>query len=162
MDQLFVRLKETAGDSDQLDLTQSVNCRTIEYYNMSQSTNKALVKSFVEEVFNKHDLSAIEKYFAKENPHAGREGFKQFLSEFFIAFPDMHTKIEHIVAENDLVVVFLNFTGTHKGEYQGMPPTNKKINIRSADLYRIEKEKIVKHWDLVDQLNLLQQTGKTL
>jgi predicted ester cyclase len=74
----------------------------------------------------------------------------------------MQAKIEHIVAENDLVVVFLNFTGTHKGEFQGMPPTNKKINIRSADLYRIENEKIVQHWDVVDQLNLLQQTGAIL
>jgi predicted ester cyclase len=63
------------------------------------------------------------------------------------------------VAENDIVVVFLNFTGTHKGEFQGMPPTNKKINIRSADLYKIEDEIIVGHWDVVDQLNLLQQTG---
>jgi predicted ester cyclase len=63
------------------------------------------------------------------------------------------------VTENDLVVVFLNFTGTHKGEFQGMPPTNKKINIRSADLYKIEDEMIVGHWDVVDQLNLLQQIG---
>jgi predicted ester cyclase len=63
------------------------------------------------------------------------------------------------VAENDIVVVFLNFTGTHKGEFQGMPPTNKKINLRSADLYKIEDEIIVGHWDVVDQLNLLQQTG---
>ena len=66
------------------------------------------------------------------------------------------------MSENDLVVVFLNFTGTHKGEFQGMLPTNKKINVRSADLYRIENEKIVEHWDVVDQLNLLQQTGITL
>jgi predicted ester cyclase len=57
------------------------------------------------------------------------------------------------------VVVFLNFTGTHKGEFQGIPPTNKKINIRSADLYKIENEIIVGHWDVVDQLNLLQQIG---
>ena len=74
----------------------------------------------------------------------------------------MHTNIERIVAENNLVVVFLNGSGTQKGEFQGMPPTNKKINIRSADLYRIENEKIVEHWDVVDQLNLLQQTGATL
>ena len=74
----------------------------------------------------------------------------------------MHTNIEHIVAENNLVVVFLNGSGTQKGEFQGMPPTNKKINIRSADLYRIENEKIVGHWDVVGQLNLLQQTGATL
>jgi steroid delta-isomerase-like uncharacterized protein len=129
---------------------------------MSQSTNKALVKSFLEEVFNKHDISAAEKYFAMENPPTGRERFKKSLSAQFKAFPDIETKIEHIVAENDLVVVFLSFTGTHKGEFQGMPPTNKKVSIRSADLYRIENEKIVEHWDVVDQLNLLQQTGKTL
>jgi predicted ester cyclase len=66
------------------------------------------------------------------------------------------------VAENDLVVVFLNFTGTHKGEFQGVPPTNKPVNIRSADLYRIENKRIAEHWDVVDQLNLLQQTGATL
>jgi predicted ester cyclase len=125
---------------------------------MSLSINNTLVKSFVEEVFNNHNLSAIEKYSAQQE----NKGFKQFLSAFFTAFPDIHTNIEHIVAENDLVVVFLNFTGTHKGEFQGRPPTNKKINIRSADLYRIENEKIVEHWDVVDQLNLFQQTGATL
>lgn len=129
---------------------------------MPLSTNKALVKSFVEEVFNKHDISAAEKYFAEAQPPIGIEKFKKILSDQFKAFPDLQTKIEHIVAENDLVLVFLNFTGTHKGEFRGMPPTNKKVNIRSADLYRIENEKIVEHWDVVDQLNLLQQTGTTL
>ena len=129
---------------------------------MYSSANKALVKSFVEDVFNKQDISATEKYFAKKNPPIGSEEFKQSLSAQFKAFPDLQVKIEHIVAENDLVVVFLNFTGTHKGEFQGMLPTNKKINIRSADVYRIENEKIAEHWDVVDQLNLLQQTGITL
>lgn len=122
---------------------------------MSLSTNKALVKSFVEEVFNNHDLSAIEKYLTG----LGKEGFKHFLSELFTAFPGVHADIEHIVAEDSLVIVFLNFTGTHKGIFQGRPPTNKTVNLRSADLYKIENEKIVEHWDVVDQLDLLQQTG---
>jgi predicted ester cyclase len=74
----------------------------------------------------------------------------------------MHVNIEHLVAENDLVILFLNFTGTHKGDFQGRSATNKKIKIRSADLYRTENEKIVEHWGVVDQLNLLQQTGTTL
>jgi steroid delta-isomerase-like uncharacterized protein len=123
---------------------------------MSLSTNKALVKSFVEEVFNNHNLSAIEKYLAGEH---GKEGFKQFLSDFFTAFPDVHADIEYIVAEDNLVIVFLNFTGTHKEIFQGRPPTNKTVKIRSADLYKVEDEKIVEHWDVVDQLDLLQQTG---
>jgi predicted ester cyclase len=127
---------------------------------MSLSTNKALVKSYVEEVFNNHDISATEKYLAGQ----GNEKFKQFkessLTPFFTAFPDVHADIEHIVAEDSLVVVFLNFTGTHTGVFQGRPPTNKTVNTRSADLYKIENEKIVEHWDVVDQLDLLQQTGE--
>jgi steroid delta-isomerase-like uncharacterized protein len=124
---------------------------------MSLSTNKVLVKSFVEEVFNNHNLSAIEKYLTAGQ--GGKEGFKQFLSDFFTAFPDVHADIEHIVTEDNLVIVFVNFTGTHKGIFQGRPPTNKTLKIRSADLYKIENEKIVEHWDIVDQLDLLQQTG---
>ena len=53
-------------------------------------------------------------------------------------------------------------SGTHQGEFQRMTPTYKRVNSRSADLYRIENGKIVEHKDVVDQLNLLQQTGTTL
>jgi predicted ester cyclase len=74
----------------------------------------------------------------------------------------MHTTIEHMVAENNLVVAFLNGSGTHKGQIRGIPPTNKPVNIRSADLYEIENEIIIGHWDVVDQLNLLKQTGALL
>lgn len=80
---------------------------------LSISKNKDLIESFIEDVLNRHDLSAIEKY---SNPIAAKGGgsFKQFLSAFFTAFPDWHTNIEHIVAEDNFVVVFLNQTGTPK------------------------------------------------
>jgi steroid delta-isomerase-like uncharacterized protein len=133
-----------------------------------EERNKTIVRSFIEEIFNKHNLSSVEKYFGKDSvegsPQAGKggEGFKQFLTDFFKAFPDMHTTIEHIVAENNRVVVFLNGSGTHKGKFHGIPPTNKSVNIRSADLYEIENDVITGHWDVVDQLNLLRQTGSLL
>ena len=126
-----------------------------------EKSNRAIVESFVEEIFNKHNLSAIENYM---NPVAGKgsEGFKQFLSAFFKAFPDWHANIEQIVAEDNLVVIFLNGKGTHQGEFHGVAPTHKRVNIRSADLYRIENGIIIEHRDVVDQLNLLQQTGATI
>jgi steroid delta-isomerase-like uncharacterized protein len=133
-----------------------------------EERNKAFIRSFIEEIFNKHNLSSVEKYFGKgsmeDSPQAGKsgEGFKQFLSDFFKAFPDMQTTIEHMVAENSLVVVFLKGSGTHTGEFQGIPPTNKPVNIRSADIYKIENETITGHWDVVDQLDLLKQTGALL
>jgi predicted ester cyclase len=133
-----------------------------------EERNKTIIRSFIEEIFNEHNLSSIEKYFGKDSvegsPQAGKggEGFRQFLIDFFKAFPDWNAQIEHVVAENNLVVVFLNGFGTHKGEFRTVQPTNKKVNIRSADLYRIENEIITGHWDVVDQLNLLKQTGSLL
>jgi steroid delta-isomerase-like uncharacterized protein len=133
-----------------------------------EERNKTLIRSFIEEIFNEHNLSSIEKYFGKDSiegsaqAEKGGEGFKQFLTDFFNAFPDWRANIEHIVAENNLVVVFLNGKGTHRGEFHGIPPTNKSINIRSGDLYRIENGILTGHWDVVDQLNLLKETGALL
>jgi predicted ester cyclase len=86
----------------------------------------------------------MEKHFGKNtiegSPQAGtgREGFEQFLTEFFSTFPDWRANIKHIVAEKNLVVVFLNGIGTHGEEFQGIPSTYKSVNIRSADLHKIE------------------------
>jgi predicted ester cyclase len=121
--------------------------------------NKVLIKSFIDEVFNQHDLTAIDKYHSPcLTNDSGKtvELFKKYLTALFSGFPDLHVNIEHILAENNFVLVFLNFIGTHKGEFNGRPSTNKPITIRSADLYRIENDKIV---DVVDRLDLLKQTG---
>ncbi len=94
---------------------------------------------------------------------AANEKFKKFkessLTPFLTAIPDIHADIEHIVEGDSLVVVFLNFTATHKWVFQGRPPTNKTVKARSAGLYKIENEKIVEHWDVVERLDLLQQVG---
>lgn len=120
---------------------------------MTLTSNKALVKAFVEEVFNMHRVSTVEKYLAE-----GQQ-FKEFLN---CCQPDWHANIEQIIAEEDYVMVFLNGSGTQRGEFKGQAPTNKQVNIRSADLYRIGDKKIIGHWDVVDQLNLLRQTGATM
>jgi steroid delta-isomerase-like uncharacterized protein len=133
----------------------------------SLEENKLLIKSFVEQVLNKHNVAAVDKYYAPDliqhSPSMGQgiQEFKEFFTPFFSAFPDIHAAIEHILAENNVVLVFLNWTGTHKGEFQGMPATNKPINMRTADLFRVEYANgtIVEHWAVVDLLNLLQQTG---
>ena len=124
--------------------------------------NKVLIKSFIDDVFNQHDLTAIDKYLSPnltDGTGKTTESFKKYLTSLFSGFPDLHVKIEHNLAENNLVLVFLNFVGTHKGEFNGRSPTNKRVTNRSADLYRIENDKIVEHWDVVDQLDLLKQIG---
>jgi predicted ester cyclase len=136
--------------------------------NFQEEKNKNIIISYIDEIFNKHNLSSIQRYFGgnfiEGSPQTGkgRIGSKQFINEFFKAFPDWRATIEHIVAENDLVVAFLNGSGTHKGEFNGIPPTNKPVNIRSAELYKIENEIIIGHWYVMDQLNLLKQMGASL
>jgi len=110
---------------------------------MSQTTqssniekNKQLVRNFVEDVFNRHDMAAVDKYLA------GAEGFKQYLGGFFLGHPDSQMIIDHIVAEGDKV--FAMFTiATNK-------QTGKRITIKSADLYRIDNGIIAEHWDVVE------------
>jgi predicted ester cyclase len=101
-----------------------------------EKKNITIIGSYIDEIFNKHNLSSIERYFGGNyvgdslQARNGSVGSKQFINEFFKAFPDWQANIEHIIAENDLVVVFLNGFGTHKGEFHGVPPTNKPVNIR--------------------------------
>lgn len=137
--------------------------------NSLEERNKTIIRLFIDEIFNEHNLTSIDKYFGKEDrvegsPQAGKsgEGFKHFLTDFFDAFPDWRATIEHMIAENNFVVAFLNGTGNHSGKFHEVPPTNKPVNIRSADLYRLEDRIITGHWDVVDQLNLLKLTGTLL
>jgi predicted ester cyclase len=58
--------------------------------------------------------------------------------------------------------VFLNGSGTHKGEFNGRPPINKPVKISSAELYKVENDGITGHWYVMDQLNLLKQTAALL
>jgi predicted SnoaL-like aldol condensation-catalyzing enzyme len=123
---------------------------------MSQTThqsntekNKQLVRNFLEDTLNKHDLEATNKYLGqgpgRNNQQViTKEDFKEARQRFFQEFPDSHTAIEHIVAEGDKVFVMLTTTATSN-------QTRNRVTIKSADLYRIENDKIVEHWDVVDR-----------
>jgi steroid delta-isomerase-like uncharacterized protein len=126
--------------------------------------NKILVRLAIEEIFNKHNLTAADKYIAKnlaqgQDFDQGLEALKEFFHGFFTAFPDSHATIEHIIGEDDNVLVFLNWTGTHKGEFQGKMPTDKPITMRTAHIFRIEDGKIAENREISDTLNLLRQIG---
>jgi predicted SnoaL-like aldol condensation-catalyzing enzyme len=101
--------------------------------------NKQLVINFVNDVLNKHDISAADKYFAQDP-----KPFKEFLYGFFQRYSDSHTAIEHVLAEDDKVFVMMTNTATDD-------QTGKRVTIKAADLFRIENSKFVEHWDVVDR-----------
>ena len=89
----------------------------------------------------------------------GKNGYKQFTEEWFKAFPDFHITIDDIVVEGDKVATRWTWTGTHKGTYMGIPPSNKKVTTWVISIDRIVNSKVVEEWERSDTLGTMQQLG---
>ncbi len=134
---------------------------------MSAEENKALVRNILEEAYNKGNLDVIDEHLAPDyvhhNPPTGvpndREGYKQAVTMLRTAFPDYHITIDDMIAEGDKVVLRLHWSGTHKGEFMGIPPTGKHITVEGISIHRIEGGKIVEQKGMVDSMSMMQQLG---
>ncbi len=134
---------------------------------MSTEQNKALVRRFVEEAQTLHQIEAVYAYLSPDFVEhsklpgfpAGRDGVAALFKVFFGAFPDFRAVIHDQVAERDLVVTRKTFHGTHQGAFMGIPPTGKPVQIKVIDIVRIVDGQIAEHWNVVDQLGLMQQLG---
>jgi len=130
---------------------------------MSLEKNKAIVRRLFE-VYNEKNLDLLDKFLAPDYiDHLLKlrnlESFKQFYAQFYKGFPDTHSTIEDIIAEGDKVWTHSIVTGTHKGEYRGVPPTGKEITMRCIDIYRIVDGKIGEAWAVYDFLDFYKQLG---
>ncbi len=88
-----------------------------------------------------------------------REENDEFHKIVFRTFPDYYHGIEELISAGDKVVVRMLFTGTHKGEFQGIPPTGNKIEASVILIFRIEDGKVVELRREIDMLGLMQQLG---
>lgn len=128
---------------------------------------KNAARNLIEKGFNQKDMSAFEAYFSlKLTDHAlpagmpeGLEGRKMFYSAFLAAFPDIHVHIEDLFAEGDKLVTRWSAHGTHDGELMGIPPTGKKAAVSGIAIDRFENGQSVEHWEVFDQVGLMQQLG---
>jgi len=128
--------------------------------------NKAIVRRFVDEVQNQHDLGALDELFSPDFvDHSAMstpptlDGTRQLFTMMFSAFPDLRVNIHDQVAEGDKVVTRKTFHGTHQGEFMGIPPTDKEVAFDVIDIFRIVDGRITDHWNVVDMLGLMQQLG---
>ncbi len=131
---------------------------------MSIEENRAIVRRHMDEVWSKGNLEVIEEIFATDFFSHGRqergiEGLKQTIARQRTAFPDLQVTIEDIIAEGDKVVIRRTLRGTHKGEFQGIAPTDKLTALASIAIFRIDEGKIKEIWQVNDRLSLLQQLG---
>lgn len=123
--------------------------------------NKDLVRRFYAEAINARDLGAVDRLLSEDFTHdgerRGRDGQRSAVSAFLDAFADLHNEIQLIVAEGDLVAAHQVWTGTHTGEFAGVPATGRRVTFTSTAVLRIADGLIAEAWDQVDAAGLMAQ-----
>jgi predicted ester cyclase len=127
--------------------------------------NKSIVIKFLKGL--DESLSIIEEvctsqfvaYIPGSIQPIDREGFRQFVSLFYLAFPNLCHTVEDQVAEGDKVVSRLTVQGMHQGTFQGIAPTGKQVAFTDIMISRLENGKIKELWAQFDVLGLWQQLG---
>ena len=135
---------------------------------MSVEQDKALVRQFIDEIFNRGNMSMVDELFAadfvehEELPPGiprDREGVIQLTSMLRSAFPDFKATIDDMIAEGDKVVIRQTWSGTQQGEFMGIPPTGKSVSIGVIDIIRMADGKVMEHWGQMDSMGMMQQLG---
>jgi steroid delta-isomerase-like uncharacterized protein len=89
----------------------------------------------------------------------GPQAFRQVWAMLLRGLPDLHLTIEDLVAEGDKVVARNTVTGTHQGEYRGLPPTGKSITYDEIFIVRFAGGRIAEMWGVVDVFSQMKQLG---
>jgi hypothetical protein len=132
--------------------------------------NKATIRRF-EDAVNTGDLDriarTIDEVFEPDvligTPlpvqATGTQSLKQVWAMLLQGLPDLHVTIEDLIAESDKVVSRNSVTGTHQGEYMGLPPTGKSVTYDEIFLVRFANDRIAETWGFVDVLSQMKQLG---
>ena len=85
---------------------------------------------------------------------------RQFFTMYMAGFPDLRFETEDVVSSGDKVVSRIRATGTHTGDFMGMPPTGKRVDVQAIDIIRFAGDGLAhEHWGVFDALAMMQQLG---
>jgi predicted ester cyclase len=119
------------------------------------------------EVFNQGKVELIDELFASEyadrTPQPGvtptREGFRQWVTDLRMAFPDIRYTVEDTITCGDRWVARFAVSGTMRGDFAGMPATGKHATWSEIHIVRVVDERVMEHWGLVQELGMMVQLG---
>ncbi len=130
--------------------------------------NKTIIRRLYEEVWNKRKLEVISEIIspshALHGPNIsgssiGPEAYKRQFLLFLAGYSDLHFTIDDIIAEKDKVVACWTFSGTHRGDFMGIPATNKKVSMDGMTIHHVAGGKIMDSYGNWDALGMMQQLG---
>jgi steroid delta-isomerase-like uncharacterized protein len=134
---------------------------------MSTFQNKELAVRFYEEALNGRNLYLLDEIcaenFVDHNPEPGKQGSREVVKAMFRgvfeAFPDMKGHIDSIVAEGDRVGAHVTITGTHRGTWNGVPATGRRVTLSGFDWLRVQNGKVTERWGVFDATGMMKQLG---
>ena len=127
--------------------------------------HKAVVRRIYDEVFGQGRLEVVDELLSADAiDHEGEGGtgpqtLKDAAGMFRAAFPDLKVTADDMMADGDKVIARARFTGTHNGEFMGIAPTGKSVEVGMIDIIRFADGKAVEHWGISDNMALMQQLG---
>jgi steroid delta-isomerase-like uncharacterized protein len=130
--------------------------------------HKELFGRLYHSIWNERRLEFIEHVIA--DTHAisdptvaggavGPSAYRRQVERFLTGLPDLHFEVDDTITEKDKLVVYWTITGTHRGEFLGVPPTNKKVSFSGITINQIRNGKIIESTVIWDGLGLLEQFG---
>jgi predicted ester cyclase len=128
---------------------------------------KALARRFNDEVFTQGNVDVIDELVADDyvdhqvfpGLQPTKEGLKDFVKLFHAAFSDINVETLSIAVDGDEIWVHSIFTGTHTGEFAGVPPTSKTVTLEMMDRVKVRDDKAIEHWGTSDDLGMMTQLG---
>jgi steroid delta-isomerase-like uncharacterized protein len=131
---------------------------------MGEDENKAVVRRFVEDVFERLQVDAVDELVADEfvshtwpSTGDGKADLKAATERMASALSDIDFSIDDMIAERDRVAVRLTASATQTGEFMKMPPSGKRYSIGEIHIFRVSQGKISEHWHQLDAMGMMSQ-----
>lgn len=126
-----------------------------------------ITRRLYDEVMTQGHLEAIDELVAddfvdhEELPGASpdKAGIRDYMATMRTAFPDIQATIDDLITSGDRTVARAHISGTHRGEFMGIAPTGKHVDVETIDILEFHDGKLTEHWGVTDTMAMLQQLG---
>jgi steroid delta-isomerase-like uncharacterized protein len=127
----------------------------------------AAFTAFFNEVVNGHNTARLDEILHPEfrshhfpmPPGSDKAGFTQGMVALLNAFPDIQIRVNEQFVQGDKIFGYFTWTGTHQGDFMGVPSTGKQVTVEGMDIWRVQDGKLAENWVIMDAMGLMMQLG---
>ncbi|MDX2244215.1 MAG: ester cyclase [Leptolyngbyaceae cyanobacterium bins.302] len=160
------KIVESLANEDTLSLLKQIGVIPVPPNGSAAESNKDVAKRYFNEILNSGNLDAIPEIIAPEfvlhfplfpRPIRGQDALKHFVTTLRTAFPDIHYDVDREAGDQDKAAIRWKLSGTHQGEYLGIPPRNTPVTLQGVSIFRLNDGQILEAWVNENDLGLLEQ-----